>query len=451
MSFSERLLRKRRLDLADIPGFSGGNLQDQLDPQMDQPQQPTGQMLTPQNQAAITRPRQVMPVQSDQQQPATSPFTDRLMRPRTVFQEGESQTRDRRTQPQDVVADHAQYLSDIENRPLSLRDKAGLVAQAISTNLGGKPLPTRRQMETQRATGGLQRDIAVDRESAQKNALKSQQDAREAAMLAGQDRIRQGDERLRQGDERLASGAVAARKRNLASVYNGQREFNPDDPKNAAMVAQFQQEFGFPPPKKVSGSLLQVVEGQNPDGSPSFTVIDKGTQTASQVQGDLPAQTTNQVNREQRQQQFNTAEAGRNRRAITAEFGRTARAAGNTGGRSSGQTPAQSAAQLRAANTLVARYNQARKLEMSLQIPAKDKIGLKASREALWQQAMDTYPGMFEADDKGELRMKSQQAAPTAPALKGRTISQQNFDKYKADHGDAAAQQLLDGGVTIRK
>lgn len=36
------------------------------------------------------------------------------------------------------------------------------------------------------------------------------------------------------------------------------------------------------------------------------------------------------------------------------------------------------------------------------------------------------------------------------PALKGRTMSQQNFDRYKKDHGDAAAQELLNGGVTIR-
>lgn len=45
-----------------------------------------------------------------------------------------------------------------------------------------------------------------------------------------------------------------------------------------------------------------------------------------------------------------------------------------------------------------------------------------------------------------------QNASPqTAPSLKGRTISQSNFDKYKQDHGDAAAQKLLDGGVTIRQ
>lgn len=35
-------------------------------------------------------------------------------------------------------------------------------------------------------------------------------------------------------------------------------------------------------------------------------------------------------------------------------------------------------------------------------------------------------------------------------ALKGRTMSQQNFDRYKKDHGEAAAQELINGGVTIR-
>lgn len=50
-------------------------------------------------------------------------------------------------------------------------------------------------------------------------------------------------------------------------------------------------------------------------------------------------------------------------------------------------------------------------------------------------------------------RAESAVTAPTSagkPSLKGRTITQSNFDRYKKDHGDVAAQQLLDGGVTIR-
>lgn len=405
MGFPERLLRRRRPTLDDVPGFAGGNLGEQLDVNA-----PFGGQQAQPPQTAISRPRQVtretlpdngIPTANGDVAgtPVASGFQDRLMRQVT---------------PRDPIADQAESLRDLESKPLSLRDKAGLVAQNIATNLGGKPLATRRQRAIGMAENALGRDLAVQKEQAGMQNLKGQQDAREAAILRGQQGIDLREQGLKQAADRTNQMATLARKRNIASIYNGQREFDPDDPKNATFVAEFEKEHGFKPPKKVSGSLLTVVEGQNTDGSPSFTVIDKGTQTASQVQGDLPVQTARQVGEQGRERRFDTSQANANTRAATVEAGKTARAAGRTGGvGGGGQSPAQSASELRQANALAAKYNYARKLEMSPQTPKEKKGQLQAGREALWNQIFATYPGMFEADDNGELRMKAQGVAST--------------------------------------
>lgn len=441
---------------------------------------PASQTLTPQNQSTITRPRTVAPQPQEQPwqvdpnvksgtvfntdpnapnpyqpqptQSATqpSPFQADIAAARTGLGQGPQSNVTRATLPDqqlaqspfqqrlmsptrprvaDQVGFDSQSLRDTENRPLTKRDKAGLIAQAAARALGGQPLPTRRQQELDRLGGQLNRDIGIDKEKSLAAAQKSQMDAREAAILSGQERIRQGDERLKQGQDRVTQTATLARKRNIASVYNGQREFNPDDPKNAAMVAQFQQEFGYPPPKKVSGSLLQVVEGQNADGSPSFTVIDKGTQTASQVGGDLPAQTTKQVDREQKQQQFTAAELGRNRRATQSQVGANTRA-----GMRQGVTGQQSAAESRQANSLVGRYNEARKLEMRT-TDENIKARQRAKREALGNQIYASYPGQFEADEAtGEIRAKGGQSQGGGATF--------NLGGWKAAHPNATADEV---------
>jgi hypothetical protein len=171
MAFLDRLLRKR-VSPYDITGFAGGSLGDQLDQSVDdgqQPQQPapqpTGQLLTPTNQANITRPRTVNPFQQRLlQQPASGTVTSDPNAPFGSSGQPFSPTRDRRTQPRDVIADDSQYLQDIVDKPDRLRDKLGLVSQSISRSLGGQPLPTRKQHAEEQAAATLGRDMAVQRQ-----------------------------------------------------------------------------------------------------------------------------------------------------------------------------------------------------------------------------------------------------------------------------------------------
>jgi hypothetical protein len=68
-----------------------------------------------------------------------------------------------RTRYADPVTNAAQDYNVIRDKPLSLRDKFGLVAQNISMNLGGQPLPTRRQRDEARAQGRLGQQMEVEK------------------------------------------------------------------------------------------------------------------------------------------------------------------------------------------------------------------------------------------------------------------------------------------------
>ncbi len=480
MAFADRF--KRRQGLGAITGYNGGSLQDQLDE--DAMQQPTGQMLSAANTAAITRPRQVSPFADRFNQPAaqpnefagpsvpqptapmpsqpmpqpdaptmvnpdavrprvaTNPFLDRLMN------DPSRQERPREVNPTDDVTKSSDYMRQISDKPLSLRDKAGLVAQNIAVNLGGTPLATRRQRDIGRAQEGLQRDLTVQGQQLKSQAIQNQMDARDAAQKAADERIAQGAERVKQGQSSLDQRAQKDADTSLLRYYNGRTDFDPEDPSEAAFVAQWQQRFGYKPAKNVRGSQLATVTGYDAEGKPIVSIINKGKGTATSVQGATPVTTEGQQNRQQRARQFNEAQANANTRAANVQAGADRRAGMRQNGVASGMTLPQKAA----AEKLVARYNFIRKQEMDMKTPAEQKSLLTKQREALGNQIYATYPGMFEESDGGEIKAKAgEPQQPIAPALKGRTISQQNFDKYKQDHGDAAAQALLDGGVAIRK
>lgn len=197
---------------------------------------------------------------------------------------------------------------------------AGVVSGVVQPNV------INRAYKLNRANADVERVAGERRNQAQTDAISGQQDAREAAILAGRERIRQGDERLHQGADRLNQTGRIAHQRMLASTYNTLKEFDPGDPSNARLVAEFTKEMGYPPPRKTSGSMLQVEEGEDAQGNPTFSVIDKGTGTATSVTGDLPATTNNQANRDSRETQgalnrqnrtdnVNTQQAGANNQA----------------------------------------------------------------------------------------------------------------------------------------
>lgn len=165
----------------------------------------------------------------------------------------------------------------------------GATGTAVSPNFGGK----------------LQRNYLLNQSNANVNQGldQAQQQATVANQQVGpilrQQQIAQGEERLRQSQDRITQQVALAQKRNLATQYNGLKEFDPDDPKNADATAAYTRAFGFRPPRKVTGSLLQFVEGTDAQGNATFTVIDKGNATAQQVTGTgLPAKTEGQLGRE---------------------------------------------------------------------------------------------------------------------------------------------------------
>lgn len=229
--------------------------------------------------------------------------------------------------------------------------------------------------------------------------------------------------------DKAAQTAKIAHQRIIASTYNNQREFDPANPSNARLVAEFTKEFGYPPPKKSSGSLLQVVEGEDEQGNPKFSVIDKGTGTATGVTGDVPAVTNNQANRDSRESEGAANRENRTANVNTQQAGQDRRAAGR--GATGGMKPAAA----RAANALVQKYNETLAGEVR-EKNAQNKQAYKARRESLWQQIFDTYPGVFEADPQsGNIRMKAQQGGQPSGGsfdLKG----------WKAAHSDATPDQV---------
>ncbi len=205
MGFADRF--KRRQGLGAVTGYNGGSLQDQLDQPMLDGQPGTGFDYSQPNQPDVsgaTRPRVVNPFAARFNQPEPLPQTDpaaamnsyeppmrpnvpmdaqpadTMTRPRTtnpfldrLMNDPSRQERPREVSPTDDVTKSSDYIRQIADKPLSLRDKAGLVAQNIAVNLGGTPLATRRQRDIGRAQEGLQRDLAVQkaRDNADLNQL----------------------------------------------------------------------------------------------------------------------------------------------------------------------------------------------------------------------------------------------------------------------------------------
>lgn len=329
MGFAD-LLRKRRTTLSQIPGYAGGNLEEQL---YDDAQEPP-RLLTATNRDAITRPRRVNP---NEQVDIISPpvFNDatdhwsgvEAERPRTVSQPAFADIMRQRQRIADPTTFDTTHLREVEGKPLGFRDKLGLVAQNIATNLGGKPLPTRRQRELGDLEGRVGRDLLMDDRKLKRDMAKSQMDTREAAILRGQEQLRQGDERLQQQAASAQQREQQNYLNNLIRVYNGQADFDPADPGNEDFVAEWERAFGYKPKRNIRGSQMAVIQGYRPDGSPIVSVVNKGRGVATEVTGDVPTQTDQGLNRNERRQRLVTTETGKDRRAAQSQAGQDRRTA----------------------------------------------------------------------------------------------------------------------------
>lgn len=239
------------------------------------------QILTPTNREAITRPRTVVPQDVEGKAPvqiappvqgaegkAPASFRDMLTQQPTAPVQPEvtpnapfgssgepfgvgNATRPRPPQIRDYIADDSQYLRDLEQQPRNWKDKTVDAIRGLNQHFNpgsGQGAPTKRERDIARAQNTLGRDIAVTKE-------RSMADTREAAILAGQERIRQGDERLQQGGDRIKQ----QQRQTLASVLNRMDEFDPEAPENLEMVNALRAN-NMPVVNKKRGQQLKFVQ-----------------------------------------------------------------------------------------------------------------------------------------------------------------------------------------------
>lgn len=351
----------------------------------------------------LTRPRRAMPVPEEAPAPVAQPsFKTRFAQPQQEgfgsSDEPFGSTRQRRTQPRDVIADDSQYLRDLQTQPRTKKDKIMDVIDAVNAGFGNKPRVTKTKRERQiaEAEGRLGTELSVGQKQAQINAAQTRPQIQQASL-----------------DEREVNNAL--------SQYNRIEHYDPDNPADAALRKYFESR-GLALPKKdkyrrpiatwANGQLVltddqgtrratidgEVVEDEarKPTG---VTVGDQTFQVPqTQAEQSVRQRTENAANRGAADTRSRRAQEGQDRR-LQRRLAAPSKA--GTGGR-------PSTAQTKAANALAAKYNYARKAEMSADVPVEKKAVIQREREVLWQQIMDTYPGMFEADEKTfELRPKA--------------------------------------------
>lgn len=492
-SFKDRFLR-RRTTLDDIPGYADGTLQDQLNRegiQSGPPDTGYGQFIRPQQQPispAGKTPNQ--PIVSEPQiNPAELPIArptmaDQYMAsavsgaqaPRGLrnvqvggsqvignFPSGPStydptatQTRDRRTQPRDFVSDDSQFLRDVENKPRSLRDKAGEVSQAIAISLGGKPAQTRRQRAIGDATDQLGRDLAIEKEQ---TARQMNELVPVNVPIVGADGSITGYEprmvpRRTQGSIANQTAGTAQRgQRNAA--YIGHLADIPAEKQSAEALKMWKAGLADGNPElkaeiakrlKLPGTLPDSDKGTiEVDANGNYTVVHGRTATANQVTAPktatdgttapAPVGAFKATALAERKRQFGITTA---QRAELARLGRDAamnRALVMAG-----------ASANRLGNPQVL-SGIADGLESDADSQPNTKTG-NASARSLREKAADIRKEASKAQ-QGQSGVVS--PTQSAPMLKGRTMTKANLDRYKKDHGDAAAQSLLDSGVTIRQ
>lgn len=374
-------------------------------------QQPADQILTPTNREAITRPRSVFappPARSVQGQPQPT-FDGKPILAEQVGGEPFG-TRDRRTQPRDVVADDTAYLRDQNAQPRNWKDKSIDALRALNQVWGSNPkafTPTARE-----------REIGETEERIATGTVTDLKRAQTAAAVARPDQAQQRiDLTAEQNKARRANwGAMDSdrRKKTIIAQYKAGMLNDPESLDQAARELNIPGELQ---PAFIRGEMRDAI-----DDNGNFININRRTNQITPVVRD--GQPVGSFT--------GTQEAGRERRATTAETGRNTRqdkqiAAANTRAANARAakrgTPGEPNAK---ANRLVREYNQARASEMNYNatrssvdddkrpLDPATKAQLQSRRENLWQEIMDTYPGTFEADDQFRLRPKAGQSQPRA-------------------------------------
>lgn len=232
-----------------------------------------------------------------------------------------SMSRDRRTQPRDYVADDAQYLRDLEDKPRTWKDKGVDALRAVNQSLGSNPnifTPTNKEREVLKAQGMLGRDIAIQKEQTaqqmaqmvpiydaagnvismapRKTAAGTQIRATDTSTRAGETK-RRNDAYIADIERRpKKEQAEAARKIYQSGVADGDDEFK----------ATLAQRMGLQ--EKLPDSDKGTVQT---DANGNFTIVHPRTATAETVTD----KTTGNPAGSWSAAQFRQAEEGRNKRA----------------------------------------------------------------------------------------------------------------------------------------
>jgi hypothetical protein len=469
MAWLDRLLQKRQ-GLDAITGYAGGSLQDQLDAdaQPDNPSATRPRIVNPfvsrlLNQPAPAQPEQpvstdvqvnrdeppmlpTIPLQTDT---ATAPVTpDQTTRPRVVnpnpfldrlMNNPSMQERPRETNPPDAITKDVDYLNQLQAQPDRFRDKLGLVAQSISRNLGGQPLPTRKQHEEEKATEALQRDLAVQRQQ-----ILNQQGMMVPVYDKDGNIIGQAPARTAAGTQIRASSQSSRQQRidelgtsDALGRYNSMKVYKPGE--NDALDNYFARYFPGGLPEKdeekdketydirmINGQLIRTPRHSGPAQVVPGAPVDP-TQVPVPVQGPQgqvmvkPGTAATITAGNTRQQQSSAAAEKRQQERIA--------------------TKPQRSTDSRLMK-MIDGYNEARGKEMSTDIRASDKKQFTQKRTGLWNAIFSAYPGMVEADENGNLRLKAQvapaQSLQSTPSGGGSF----NLGAWKQDHPNATDAQI---------
>lgn len=380
--------------------------------------------------------------------------------------------RPRRAEPRDFLADAVAYLREVENQPVE-RNRlksagAGLIEGGIPGALVGITRPerygeTKKQREIARATGQLNRELALQTHAADIDYRNAQTEyARQRPEIAA-DRVQDQQRR-----------ALQTR---LTSMYNSLQEFNPDDPANADLVQAF-RDSGLPPPAaKSRANQLRFVQDAR---TGAWNVISGDRSTGEAVGRPIPQSPTNwdeaieqaggtltttspsqiasedrAANRLSREQ---IAEANRQSRETIAELNRRSRA---TDVRTPGG--AKTSARLSQAAAKITKLEELR-IQALDPLKFQDQATNLSRMAVLAQELKSVYGDILEVgslpDTAGRqwpyAKTKEQPASrpdQRGTNYRGRTMSRASLERYARDKGltlTEARQQVESQGVRVQ-
>ena len=423
-----------------------------------------------------------------QARPAVPSFADRLIRNTSAVDPAQAEaiqtpfgssnqpfelSRERRTQPRDRVAEDADYLRELQNKPLGWREKAGMVSQAISRSLGGEPLQTKRQRELAKAEGQLAQDVAVEKQRIASEqgqmvpvTLANGQIVMVPAKTAGNTSSQQQGfslrrEQLENHKKRWEGMAVHEAAQDAQRLYNSGAADDDDD-----LKAEVARRMGLPVstrlPNHDKGQIQVDDQGNFVIISPKTGVTTSATQQPSPEVPPQPVGSMQGTAEKGRQRRFEQGETGKDRRVGVQQAGADRRASmrgttGTTTDRASQRRAAELTGKIEQARQAMALADERLKREPNNATAKREREQARAAGEA-WAVELNNLNAGYEAGPGtgGYPYYKKvdgqQQPAKSGGQYAGKRISKANVAEYGRRHqmtADEAAEFLRKEGATI--